>query len=311
MKRFPFFLSTLTAAALTACEKREIGADTAAPPEAPHEENIVTLHAKNLNHISLQTETASEAVLPVTIKAVGRLTEDLNRTARIASTLEGRLTKLTVDLNDHVKMGDLLALVQAPELLGRNLEIKASIDGTITKRSGLIGELIEKGQTIYTISDPGKLWVIAEIKERDLAALKIGQEALSRVMAYPGKDFRGKVTRLSHELESDRHTLEARVEVDNPEGLLRPGMSAEVEIVTGSADPVVVVPESALQRDGDGDVVFVSLGKNRFEKRAVSTGLKKQGQAQILAGLKKGEAVVTNGGFILKSEMLKGELGEE
>ena len=94
----------------------------------------------------------------------------MNKTAKVVSTLEGRLIKLNYDLNDRVKAGDVLALVQTPELLGKPLEVKAPIDGVITERKSTAGESIAKDTEIYMISDPADLWVLAEIKERDIGA---------------------------------------------------------------------------------------------------------------------------------------------
>ena len=91
--------------------------------------------------------------------------------------MEGRLTKLNFDLNDRVKAGDVLALVQTPELLGKPLEVKAPIDGVIIERKSTAGELVGKETQIYTISDPTDLWVMAEMKERDIGAVKVGQDA--------------------------------------------------------------------------------------------------------------------------------------
>ena len=84
---------------------------------------------------------------------------------------------MNVDLNDAVKAGDVLGLVQTPELLGRPLELKAPIDGVVVDRKASVGELVGKEKEIFTISDPTDLWVIAEIKERDIAAVKVGQDA--------------------------------------------------------------------------------------------------------------------------------------
>ena len=103
----------------------------------------------------------------------------------ITPTLEGRITSLHFDINDPVKTGDVLALVQTPELIGKPLELKAPIDGIVTERNQAVGELVDKTSAVYAISDPADLWVIAEIKERDLAAVKVGQDASFTVLAYP------------------------------------------------------------------------------------------------------------------------------
>ncbi len=311
MNKFTYPLIALCAAALLAgCGKKETAEEPTAPEEA-HEENVVTLTAKNLAHVEIKTETVKLGSLETTLNAAGRLSENLNKTAKVASTLEGRLLKLNHDLNDKVKTGDVLALVQTPELLGKALEIKAPIDGVVIERKSTVGELVDKGSAIYAISDPTDLWVIAEVKERDIAAVKIGQEASFKVLAYHGEEFHGKVARLGNQIETDSRTLEVRIETNNADGRLKAGMFADVEITTAIMNDVLVIPDRALQSDGDKQVVFVALGDNKFEKRPVTLGLEQRGRVQVLDGLKAGEEIVTEGSFILKSELLKGELGEE
>ena len=134
--------------ALTGCGKKETAAEKPAAETAPKpNDNIVTLTKENLAHVTLKTETVARGSLDLTLKAVGRVGENLNKTAKVASTLEGRLIKLNVDLNDPVKAGDVLGLVQTPELLGKALELKAPIDGLITQRKSTVGELIGKDPT--------------------------------------------------------------------------------------------------------------------------------------------------------------------
>src|SRR5581483_2735808 len=123
--------------------------------------NIVTLTKENLEHVELKIEPAALGNLGMTLKAVGRVSANLNKTAKVTSTLEGRLVKLNFDLNDRVKAGDVLGLVETPELLGRPLELKAPIEGVIVLRNSTVGELVDKSKEIYTISDPANLWVIA------------------------------------------------------------------------------------------------------------------------------------------------------
>jgi multidrug efflux pump subunit AcrA (membrane-fusion protein) len=282
-----------------------------AKPESKHEENIVTLTPENLKHVPLKIEPATLNSLGTTLKAAGRISANLNKTAKVTSTFEGRLVKLNFDLNDRVKSGEVLALVESPELLGKQLEIKAPIDGVIIERKATTGELVDKAKEIYTISDPTQLWVIAEIKERDIAAVKSGQDATFTVLAYPQEKFQGKVVLVGNQVEAGSRTLEVRIAVDNADGRLKPGMFADVEIITTILENVLLIPDSALQTDGDSEIVFVALDGNKFEKRVVNLGLEQAGQVQILDGVKVGEKVVTDGSFILKSEMLKGQLGEE
>lgn len=312
MNKFAYLLMPLLITALVAsCGKKETVPEKSEELETTHDENIVTLTPQNLQHVSIKTKPVSVGSLEMTIKAAGRVTENMNKTAKVVSTLEGRLDKLNFDINDRVKIGDVLALVQTPELLGKPLEIKAPIDGVAIQRSSTVGELVGKGTPIYTISDPTDLWVIAEIKERDLAAIKVGQDVTFKALAFPNKGFHGKIARLGSQLEADSRTLEVRIETNNSDGFLKPGMFADVEITTTILKDVLVIPDVALQSDGDDRIVFIAHGDNKFEKRIIQLGMEQRGYVQVLNGLKAGERVVTDGSFILKSEMLKGELGEE
>ena len=297
----------LLACALVACGKKN---QTEQVSSEKHEEGIVTLTKENLHHVDIKVEPVTLGSLEKTLKAAGRVTENQNKTAKISSTLEGRLIKVNVDLNDPVKAGEVLALVQTPELLGKPLEIKAPIDGIIVDRKTTPGELVSKDKEIYTISDPTDLWVIAEIKERDIGSVKVGQDATFTVLAFPGKTFHGKVVRMGNQVEPESRTLEVRIAVNNADGRLKPGMFADVEITTTVLQDIII-PDTALQTDEEKQIVFVALDGNKFQKRVVKIGLEPRGRAQVVEGLKAGEKIVTDGSFILKSEMLKGELGEE
>ena len=297
----------LAALALTGCTKKEAAAEKA-KAEEKHDDRFVTLTKEQLENVEIKTEVAATGDLDVTLKAAGRVSPNMNKTAKVASTLDGRITKLNADINDPVKAGEVLALVQTPELVGKALEIKAPIDGLITERNQGVGELVEKTGAIYVISDPTDLWVLAEIKERDLAAVKVGQDASFTVLAYPENIFKGKVVRLGNKVEDQSRTVEARIEVNNADGRLKPGMFADVEIVTTVTKDVLVISDKALQSVEDGQIVFVALGEGKFEKRVVKLGMEQHGRVQVLEGVKAGEKVVTDGSFILKSEMLKSEM---
>jgi cobalt-zinc-cadmium efflux system membrane fusion protein len=101
------------------------------------------------------------------------------------------------------------------------------------------------------------------------------------------------------------------VEIDNASGALKPGMFATVAVVErdpGMARQALVVPVAAVQKIGAGFVVFVREGETRFVRRDIVTGEEVDGAVEVAAGLKEGEAVVTEGSFVLKSELLKGEM---
>ena len=301
------------AVTMVGCGKSETPAKTKSEPASAsqRDENVVTLTRENLQHITLKIEPATVGSLGMTLKAAGRISANWNKTAKVTATLEGRVSELNFDLNDRVKAGEPVAMVESPELLGKPLEVKAPIDGVIVERNATVGELVDKSKAIYAISDPTQLWAIAEVKERDIAAVKLGQDATFTTLAFPDELFRGKVVLIGNQVETGSRTVEVRIAAANADGRLKPGMFADVAIVTTMLDNVLLVPDSALETDGANQIVFVALGGNQFEKRTVKPGLEQSGRVQILGGVKAGENIVITGGFILKSELLKGQLGEE
>ena len=307
MKSLLTTLTLVTALALAGCTKKEAEAEKE-KTEEKHDDKFITLTKEQLENVVIKTEAAAMGDLDVTLKAAGRVSPNMNKTAKVASTLDGRIAKLNADINDPVKTGDVLALVQTPELIGKPLELKAPIDGVVTERNQAVGELVDKTGAVYVISDPADLWVLAEIKERDIAAVKLGQDATFAVIAYPEDTFRGKVVRLGNKVEEQSRTVEVRIEVHNADGRLKPGMFADVAIVTSVTKDVLVISDKALQSVEDGQIVFVELEPGKFEKRIVKLGLEQHGRVQVIEGLKAGEKVVADGSFVLKSELLKSEM---
>jgi multidrug efflux pump subunit AcrA (membrane-fusion protein) len=261
--------------------------------------------------VTIETVKVARGDLPMVLRSPGRISVNVNRTAKVTSTFEGRISSLTHDVGGVVQRGDVMGTIDSPELLNKPLELKAPIGGQVIERHGTVGEAVDKTTELYTISDLKILWCIAEIKERDVALVRTGQSATIRVTAYPLRSFKGKVLLSGQEVEERTRTLETRIEVDNSDGALKPGMFADVELVTTILEDVLVIPDESLQTLEDHQIVFVAEGPNRFRKRIVKVGREQAGRAEILEGLAEGDIVVTRGSFILKSELLKGELGEE
>jgi RND family efflux transporter MFP subunit len=190
------------------------------------------------------------------------------------------------------------------------LEIRAPFAGTVTEASEILGHVVEVGGTMFHVADLSKLWVLADIYEKDLAKIKPGLPAEIAVAAYPGEKFRGRLTTIFDVLDETTRTVKARIEVENPFGKLKPQMFATVNLQNGESAEVLVVPESAVQSEGDQRFVFVPQADGKFEKHEVRTGPKMDGFIAILEGLAIGDSVVTEGAFILKSELAKASLEE-
>jgi multidrug efflux pump subunit AcrA (membrane-fusion protein) len=297
--------------ALVGCEKSPPKEAEAGSPTAKREADVVVLSEASLANLDLRTEEAKLGTLYRTLKVPGRIAVDANRTAKVSALFDGRVSKLGADLGDRVSLGAELGTVATPELLDKPFVLRAPISGTVTERTAAVGELVAKGQGLYTVSDLGSVWLIGEVKEKDLSLVRAGQRVAFKVLAFPGEVFQGKIDRVGGAVESDTRTFEIRVEVPNKAGKLRPGMFADIEITTQEVQKALVVGDASLQSEGNDQILFVALGKGRFEKRVVVIGHGQEGRMQVLDGIEPGESVVTEGSFSLKSELLKGELGED
>jgi multidrug efflux pump subunit AcrA (membrane-fusion protein) len=286
-------------------------ATTSEAPEKKPAPDTVKLSDESLKIGGVEVTPVSRGHLSMTLRSPGRISVNVNRTAKVTSTLEGRISKMNYDIGAEVRAGDVMALVDSPELLNKPLELKAPVGGRVIERHGTVGEAVDRAKELYTISDLANLWAIAEIKEKDTALVHVGQAATLRVLAYPQEAFTGKVTLLGHEIEAKTRTLEVRIQADNTSGKLKPGMFADVEIVTNVLDAVLLIADDALQTLEDQQVVFVAADGGTFTKRTVTVGREQSGRVEITDGLREGERVATKGSFLLKSEMLKSQLGEE
>jgi len=296
----------------TGCQQKAETKDEPITGQEPgdRQSDIVRLSQESLNLVNIEVLTIKRGNLPMFIRTAGRISFNLNQTAKVTSTFAGRISKMNEDIGAVVQKQDVMALVDSPELLNKPLELKAPISGQVIERHGTVGEAVDETKELYTISDLKSVWGIAEIKEKDIAAVRVGQQATLRVLAYPQETFTGKIVLIGHEVEEKTRTVEARIEVDNASGKLKPGMFADVEIVTRVLEDVLVILDDALQMFEDQQIVFIANGPE-FARRIVKAGRESGGQVEILEGITEGEQVVTKGSFILKSELLKGELGEE
>ncbi len=189
--------------------------------------------------------------------------------------------------------------------------LNAPFAGTIIARHITVGELVEPSDTPFTVADLSTVWALLDIYEKDLARIRTGAAATVVPNAFPDERFRGTVTYLSDTVDPSTRTLEARVEVANPDGRLRPGMFVRATIGTpaASAPGAVLVPRDALQRVAGRPVVFVEERPGVYRERPVVLGATGRERAEIRGGLAPGERVVASGSFYLKSERLGEELG--
>jgi cobalt-zinc-cadmium efflux system membrane fusion protein len=181
--------------------------------------------------------------------------------------------------------------------------LHSPLTGTVIERSAVKGQLADPAQPLFRIGDLSRLWVTVHAFERDAVRIKTGTQARVSFTALPGQTFMGRVTLVGKQVESDSRTVPVRIEIANQRGDLRPGMSATASVVVGNVPgKVLAIPVAAMQRFADGWVAFIPRGEDSFEMRPVGRGRDLGGEVEILSGLKLGETVVVDGGFLLKAQ---------
>ncbi len=192
------------------------------------------------------------------------------------------------------------------------LPVHSPIAGVVTEKHTVVGELADPSKNLFTVADLSSVWVLVDINEKDLAKIEKGRTAAVKIGAFPDSVFRGRVTYIADLVDEATRTVKARIEVANPGRKLKPEMFATVELtIPRSRPPVLAVPEEAIVELEGKKVLFITGDDAEFIPREVATGANGGGWVEVTVGLKEGERYAAKGGFLLKSELKKGELGEE
>lgn len=189
--------------------------------------------------------------------------------------------------------------------------LRSPQNGVLLKYDSSVGEIVEPSMEIFTIGDLTSVWVEANVHESDLSAIDPGQESLIQSDAYPGRIFKGKITKVGDVLDVATRTVKVRSEVPNPERRLKLEMFVDVVLPTSEIRTALVIPPIAVQEIDHKPVVFVKSDESHFEKRNIETGEKTDQGVEVISGLKDGEVIVTEGSFSLKSEFLKAEISSD
>jgi Cu(I)/Ag(I) efflux system membrane fusion protein len=182
------------------------------------------------------------------------------------------------------------------------LSWSAPRDGIITERNVSDGMRSMPGDALFRLADVSVVWALADIAERDLSMVRVGQQATVRPRGYPGRSFRGNIAVIYPAINRETRTVRVRIELANPDLALMPEMYTDVEIASGSDAPMLAVPENAVVDSGEKQIVIVDKGDGRFEPRAVRTGQRGVGMVEIREGLSDGERIVTSANFLIDAE---------
>ena len=184
------------------------------------------------------------------------------------------------------------------------LVVRSPIAGKVTAFNAPAGLLVQPGNppAPYSVANVSVKWMLANIPESDSGFFQLGQPVTVKVMAFPDRTFKGKVSKIYETVDPNTHRVTIRSEITDPRDELRPGMLANFVIRVRGPVEATAIPANGVVREPDGTMAaWVTTDRRRFTERIIKTGLRTDGQVQVLDGLKRGELVVSDGAVFLST----------
>ena len=199
-----------------------------------------------------------------------------------------------------------IARIERQDAPSRALTLASPASGVVTEKNVVAGSRVMPGMDLYRIADLSRVWVEGEVFERDLARVRVGQQATVRVDAYAGESFAGRVAYVYPSVSVETRTGRVRIELNNPGARLMPGMYARVELDPARERMALLIPRDAVHVTGERAMVFVPDATGALHARDVTTGLVSGGDIEVIAGLRAGERVVASANFLIDAESSMG-----
>lgn len=221
--------------------------------------------------------------------------DEVRATTEVGSA-RARLLRLGLD---DARLQAIASGDTAPELI----DIKASAKGIVIRRTANQGQNVGPSDSLITLANLGRVWIMTDVFERDLGRVRVGQSAIVSVEAFPERTWTGRLTYVEPELARESRTARARVEVDNPDGALRFGMFVALTLTSAPVGERVMIPATAVQTIGAVPVVYVEARPaGEFQERPVVLGQTAGDHVEIRSGVNAGDRVVIGGSFFLRAE---------
>ena len=200
---------------------------------------------------------------------------------------------------------DLQTALQRLRILGADpnhpspvIEMRAPVSGTVVEQNVAGGGAVrstDSSPNLFTIADLSQVWVLCDVYENNLAQVQVGDFAEVRLNAYPNRVFRARVINISRVLDPATHTAKVRLELDNPDGLMRAGMFVTATFRSQTERTALAVPSTAVLRLHDRDWVFLSEGGGKFRRTPIQAGpVAPDNSQEVLSGLSPGAQVVVD-----------------
>jgi membrane fusion protein, copper/silver efflux system len=194
-----------------------------------------------------------------------------------------------------------IAALEKAGIPRRTVTLRSPVSGVVVEKTAVEGMRVSPADRLYEIADLSHVWILAEVYEKDLGSVRVGLPARVTLATQPGGEWRGSVSFVSPTVKPDTRTVEARIDVDNVGGVLRPDMFVDVAL-EGASSAALTVPESAVIPTGERTLVFVDKGDGHYEPREVALGARVPGGYEVRRGLTAGDRVVVSANFLLDSE---------
>ena len=285
------------------CQKKDVHS------EEGHHDEKGTVHVKKESQelIGLELMTAQKKAFISKIEVTGEIAKETENMSHIVSPEPGILKSYLANPGDTVEKGSLLCVVESKA--GNSVEIPSPGHGIIFAQYLKPGDVVDSLTSILTVADPDLLRASFNVYEKDLAGIKLGLKVLVKSVAYPEKTFEGKLVYISPSVDEKTRTIKIRVDVSNKEHLLKFGMFVTADILIESKDPYYVIPQKAVHFVNGKRVVFVKTADEEFRAREVKIAEETKDEVAVSDGLCEGDSVVIKESFLLKSELLKSEMG--
>ncbi|HUN25973.1 MAG TPA: efflux RND transporter periplasmic adaptor subunit [Steroidobacteraceae bacterium] len=265
------------------------------------------------------TLIAAAGVLDLTDRALARARElyrvqgiaqkDLQQAASDQQTAEASLEAARNAVAVFGKSAEEIDRMVRTRKVDPLLIVRSPLRGRVTARSASPGDFVAPGAqpAPFAVADVSHVWMVANVAEADMPAIRVGEPIEAHLLAYPGRMFRGVISTVGATVDPQTHRGTVRATLEDPRRELLPGMFVSLSIETGAPVTAVALPLDGVVREGDGTMtVWTTTDRRRFTKRVVRVGLEQDGYDQILEGLAAGELVVTRGAVFLDNILTGG-----
>jgi len=276
--------------------------------EEHHEEkNELTVRKESQELIAVKTQKAQKDHFVKKISVVGQIAQDPESFSYVTGSARGIVDECKVQIGTTVKKDQTVCVIKSGDAF---IEVKSPISGVVISDTMKKGDKIDAVSSPHTIADLSKLWATFDLYEKDIADVKLGQKVAVRSIAYPGKTFTGEITFISPRIDSDSNTIKVRAVIQNPGYLLKLGMFVTADIIVESPEQYIMLPLEAVHSIGEKKIVFIKTADEIFQPREITVKDQTKDVAAVSAGVSEGDEVVVGNSFLLKSELLKSQMGE-